>query len=130
MTGFYMKCYTGLKWVNEDFWPTNINSSVFLINPLIANPTKWSNTLKQFFGKLPTSCLNVFDHFVGLALKGLKFISRIIRLVCRLLGWAYMTLCAIFYHLSNFEIVKNTHGGEFLSVKLQTEACDFTEKTL
>ena len=125
-----MKCNTGLKWVNEDFWPTNINSSVFLINPLIANPTKWSNTLKQFFGKLPTSCLNVFDHFVGLALKGLKFILRIIRLVCRLLGWAYMTLCAIFYHLSNIEIVKNTHGGEFLSVKLQTEACDFTEKTL
>ena len=38
-------------------------------NPLSANPTKWSNTLKQFFGKLLTNCLNVFDHFVGLALK-------------------------------------------------------------
>ena len=31
------------------------------IKPLSANPTKWSNTLKQFI---------VFDHFVGLALKG------------------------------------------------------------
>ena len=36
------------------------------------NPTKWTNTLKQFVGKLPTNCLSVFDHFVGLALKGLK----------------------------------------------------------
>ena len=39
-------------------------------NPLRANPTKWSNTLKQF-DKLSTSCLCVFDHFAGLALKGL-----------------------------------------------------------
>ena len=41
------------------------------LNPLSANITKWSNTLKQFVGKLPTNCLSVFDHFVGLALKGL-----------------------------------------------------------
>ena len=40
------------------------------INPLSANPTKWSNTLKQFVGNLPTNCLSVFDHFVKLALKG------------------------------------------------------------
>ena len=40
------------------------------INPLSANPTKWSNTFKQFVGKLPTNRLSVFDHFVGLALKG------------------------------------------------------------
>ena len=40
-------------------------------NPLIANPTKWSNTLKQHVGNLPTNCLSVFDHFVKLALKGL-----------------------------------------------------------
>ena len=33
--------------------------------------TKWSNALKQFVGNLPTNCLSVFDHFVGLALKGL-----------------------------------------------------------
>ena len=42
------------------------------INPLITNPTKWSNTLKQFVGSLPTNCLSVFYHFVKLALKGLK----------------------------------------------------------
>ena len=28
--------------------------------------------LKQFVGNLPTNCLSVFDHFVGLALKGLS----------------------------------------------------------
>ena len=41
------------------------------VNNLSANPTKWSNTLKQFVGILPTNCLSVFDHLVKLALKGL-----------------------------------------------------------
>ena len=41
------------------------------INLLSANPTKWSNTLKQFVGKLPINCLSVFDHFVELALNRL-----------------------------------------------------------
>ena len=39
---------------------------------LSANPTKWSNTLKQFVG-----C--VFDHFVGLVHKGLRLTSSLIR---------------------------------------------------
>ena len=43
-----------------------------VVNPLSANPTKWSNTLKQFVGNLPTTCLTVFDQFVKFALKGLK----------------------------------------------------------
>ena len=38
-------------------------------NPLSANLTKWSNTLKQFVGNFPTNCLSVFDHFVRLALR-------------------------------------------------------------
>ena len=42
------------------------------IKPLSANPTKRSNTLKQFVVNFPTNCLSVFDHFMGLALKGLK----------------------------------------------------------
>ena len=33
------------------------------VNPLSADPTKWSNTLKQFVGNLPTNCLSVFNHF-------------------------------------------------------------------
>ena len=43
-------------------------------NPLNANPTKWSNTLKQFVAKLQTNCLSVFDHFLKLALKGLNIV--------------------------------------------------------
>ena len=39
--------------------------------PFKRQPGKWSNTLKQFVGNLPTSCLSVFDHFMNLALKGL-----------------------------------------------------------
>ena len=39
---------------------------------LSANFTKWSNTLKQLVGKLPTNCLNALDHFVKLALKELN----------------------------------------------------------
>ena len=50
-------------------------TNVFRINPFNANFTKWSNTLKQFVGNLPTNCLSVFDHFVGLALKGLTAFS-------------------------------------------------------
>ena len=45
--------------------------SRYAINPLSAKFIKWSNTLKQIVGKLPTICLSVFDHFSGLALKGL-----------------------------------------------------------
>ena len=48
--------------------------SGFLFNPLNANPEKWSNTLKQIVGNLPTICLSVFDHFMNLALKGLKLL--------------------------------------------------------
>ena len=47
------------------------------INRLRANFTKLSNILKQVVGKLPTSCLSVFDHFVGLALKRLKYVKVI-----------------------------------------------------
>ena len=49
-------------------------SFLHLVSPysLSANPTKWSNTLKQFVGKLRMNCLSVLDHFVGLALKGLR----------------------------------------------------------
>ena len=42
------------------------------VNPLSANPTRWSNTLKQFVGKLRMNCFSVFDHFWGLALKEIK----------------------------------------------------------
>ena len=47
-------------------------SIILSFNPLSAKFIKWSNTLKQIVGKLPTICLSVFDHFSGLALKGFK----------------------------------------------------------
>ena len=45
-----------------------------MFNTLSARPTTWSNILKQFVGKLPTNCLSVFDHFMGLTLEGLTYI--------------------------------------------------------
>ena len=52
------------------------------VNPLSTSSTKWSNTLKQFVGKLLTNCLSVLDHYVGLGLKGLKwFIKTCVDLV-------------------------------------------------
>ena len=72
-----MPHYTHPKWGSWSFPLLNAyqlakNQSDSQINPLIAKPTKWSNTLKQFAGNLPTNCLSVFDHFVGLVLKGLS----------------------------------------------------------
>ena len=49
-----------------------INTVAFFwveVNPWSANPTRYSNTLKQLSVFL---CLSVFDHFVKLALKRLK----------------------------------------------------------
>ena len=43
------------------------------VSPLSANHTKRLNTLKQEMLLQPTNCLSVFDHIVGLALKGLAY---------------------------------------------------------
>ena len=40
-------------------------------NPFSANPTTWSNALKQIVGDLTTNGLTVFDHFVRLVFKRL-----------------------------------------------------------
>ena len=42
-------------------WDGNIGHKWFYL--LSANPTNWSNTLKQFVYNLSTNCLSVFDHF-------------------------------------------------------------------
>ena len=49
-----------------------------VVNPSNTNPAKWSNTLKQFAGNSRQTCLRVFDHFVRLALKGLRKNRRFI----------------------------------------------------
>ena len=86
MKSLYYILFFNLAWIKSSFtwgqssrrnpenttatWPDGEKSNE--VNPLSANFTKWSNTLKQVAGKLPTNCLSVFDHFVGLALKGLN----------------------------------------------------------
>ena len=62
----HMFTLSNLKWFSYFKFHAKFHS-----NTLSANLTKWSSTLKQFVGNLPTNCLSVFDHFVGLALKGL-----------------------------------------------------------
>ena len=64
------------SWNIIHFWQKRAHQSTIFqtfecFNPLSANPAKWSKTLKEFVGNLPTNGLYVFDHFVGLALKGL-----------------------------------------------------------
>ena len=54
------------------------NGCQVFFNPLSAEFIKSSNTLKQIVGKLPTICLSVFDHFSGLAFKGLNVYIRIV----------------------------------------------------
>ena len=48
------------------------DTSVY-INPLSANTTKLSNTLKTIRRQESTNCLGVFDHFLRLALKRLTW---------------------------------------------------------
>ena len=47
-----------------------------LFNPLSADFTKWSKHAQTICRLLPTNCLSMFDHFVRLALKGLKLKCR------------------------------------------------------
>ena len=49
----------------------SVSIKSFNVNSLSASFTKWSNTLKQFVGKLSTNCLSVFGNFLRLALKRL-----------------------------------------------------------
>ena len=52
------------------------------LNPLSANPTKWSNTLKQFVGNLPKNCLSVFDNLLGFAFEELTIFAKTLNLRC------------------------------------------------
>ena len=63
-------CFYTMSVHKNYFKKENIGQSLF--NLLSAKPIKWSNTLKKFVDNLSKNCLSVFDHFVGLALKGLK----------------------------------------------------------
>ena len=56
---------------------TEINGKIMSDQPFKRQPHKILNTLKQFIGKLPINSLSVFDHFVGLALKGLTHFTSV-----------------------------------------------------
>ena len=71
-TLFLFFCHFYYLHLSLPFFIKNMPTVVKNFNPLNANPTKLSNTLKQFVCNLSTNCLSVFYHFVGLALKGLK----------------------------------------------------------
>ena len=64
--------------VSSKYYQANFNTKRFYLGiyPLSASLIKWSNTLKQFVGKLPTKCLSVFDHFMELALKEFRRLER------------------------------------------------------
>ena len=49
----------------------------FTFNTLSANPKNGKTHPKQIADNLPTHCLSVFDHFAGLALKGLTIKSTL-----------------------------------------------------
>ena len=69
---------------------SSLQKSLEYCKSISTNFTKWSNILKQFVANLLTNCLNVFDHFVGLALKelikfwhsDLRFRKKIFTPVC------------------------------------------------
>ena len=82
--------------------------------PLSANITKWSNTLKQFVDKLPTNCLSVFDHFVGLTLKGLLRLAITLTPICNC-GTAEGTIDYLL-HFPNFSNERLTFLNKFQSI--------------
>ena len=75
--------YSGFKMLWNTFWGVYLLTKFMSLwiyakfNPLSANLTKWSDTLKQFVG-VP------LNHFVGLALKRLNTFIVDFQSICRL----------------------------------------------
>ena len=104
----------------------SIGISAYL-NFLSANPTKWSNTVKQFLGSLPTNCLSLFDHFVKLALKGLRVSQNIFCLslsvclclsVCLSVCLAACLSLSLSLPLSLSQRAKDVNKSDFVTVVL------------
>ena len=63
-----------LDWILNTILHIHTQKTLVLHDSTLCVPTlQNSQTLKQFVGKKPTNCLCVFDHFLGLVLKGLIF---------------------------------------------------------
>ena len=67
-------CFCLASFFKNELWYIAFFEKIhnLIVNLLSNNHTKWSNTLKQFVGNLPTNCLSAFDHFMGSVLKGLS----------------------------------------------------------
>ena len=98
-----------------------------MFNPLSANPEKWSNTLKQIVGSLPTICLSVFDHFMNLAFKGLRFYIHVKPAVCN-----FIKKEARVHEFSSefIEIFENTYFVEHLQTTASVIRLDSYETNL
>ena len=93
------------------------------LNPLSANATRWSNTFKQFVDNLPTNCLSVFDHFVILALKGLRENQKLSRKFEKLnrmfeSSVKHSKSSATCLGCNTVHVVQSSHGN--IQVKLQS----------
>ena len=103
-----------------------------MFNPLTANPTKWSNTLKQFVGKLFTNCLGTFDHFVWVALKGLSYDTGSAlknNSICNFVKLAYCSFYLIVdwpIHLKYFFCQKVTFFVSSAKIYSKSKGMDFT----
>ena len=82
-----------------------------MANPVSANPTIWSNT-QTFRRLLPKNCLIVFDHFVGLRLKGYGYFRGVFR-----------TLLYIYndHHCVKSDRIRRYSGLHFPAFGLNTE---------
>ena len=101
------KCpYSYFIHIPNFYWSFILRSffPVSILNSFSVNFTKWSNTLKQFVGNLPTNCLSAFDHFVGLALKGLMKLYKRILQIRSYMCWMNASL-NIYDFLSNEVII-------------------------
>ena len=72
---FWTYFWVTQKHMSQQIFLTILLNLFWLVKPFIANFTKWSNILKQFVDNLAANSLSVFDHFVRLRLKGLKYIE-------------------------------------------------------
>ena len=103
-------------------WAWLKNNVVFLflglknllyLNPLSANITKWSNTLKQFVDNLATNCFGVFDHFVWLALKEL-IVNKWIELIFWILTVMQWFLLRLLILLCIFDLLILSSAADVL----------------
>ena len=61
-----------IKWVKSIFSSCHFSAPPKCFNPLSVNPHKMVKHTQTILRLLSTNCFSVVDHFVGLALEGLK----------------------------------------------------------